>query len=271
MSKSLVQKHFGAAASAYVTSPVHAKGASLGRLVDLAEPASDWRMLDIATAAGHTALAFAPHVANVIATDLTREMLTEATKLAAERGVGNVEFREADAEALPFPDGSFDLVTCRIAAHHFPNVPAFVAEVARVLKPGGTLGLVDNVSPDAETTPGFPPEELAQAAETYNTFEKLRDPSHGRCLTSGEWIEMLGRYRFAVAHAEHLPKEMDFAPWVKRMGVDDATVARLETMLTGAQPALRAFLKPRRENGKLAFTLDELLAIARKPQAKEHA
>ena len=61
----------------------------------------------------------------------------------------------ADAEALPFPDCHFDLVTCRIAAHHFAGVPTFVAEVWRVLRKGGTLALVDNVAPDGETTPGF--------------------------------------------------------------------------------------------------------------------
>ncbi len=268
MSKSLVEKHFGAAAAAYVTSPVHAKGASLQRLVDLSVPRPDWLVLDVATAAGHTALAFAPHVAHVTATDLTPQMLAEATKLAAERGVKNVEFQKADAEALPFPDASFDVVSCRIAAHHFPNVPGFVAEAARVLKPGGTFALVDNVSPDRETTPGFSDAALAEAAATYNTFERLRDPSHGRCLTNAEWIEVLCAQGLEVTHTEHLPKEMEFASWAGRMSVGAATVATLEQMLTNAQPALAAFLKPRSEDGKLWFTLDEILVIARKPAAK---
>ena len=94
-----------------------------------------WQALDIATGAGHTAAAFAPHVARVIASDLTEEMLQEAAKLAAAKGFANMETARADAEALPFEDARFDLVTCRIAAHHFPDVPTFVAEVWRVLKP----------------------------------------------------------------------------------------------------------------------------------------
>ena len=69
MTKTLVQQQFGAHAAAYATSAVHAKGASLGRLVELVQPKSDWRALDIATGAGHTAAAFAPHVAHVIASD----------------------------------------------------------------------------------------------------------------------------------------------------------------------------------------------------------
>ena len=137
MSKTLVQHQFGANAANYSTSAVHAKGASLARLVNLVKPGKDWIVLDIATGAGHTAAAFAPHVAKVIASDLTPEMLEEAHKLAKAKGLANMETATADAEQLPFGDRSFDLVTCRIAPHHFPDVAAFVAESWRVLKSGG--------------------------------------------------------------------------------------------------------------------------------------
>src|SRR5690242_18432848 len=118
-SKELVQKQFGAHAAAYATSRPHAQGASLKRLVELTQPQPNWQVLDVATAAGHTAYAFAPHVAHVTATDITPEMLPVAAKLAAERGITNVTLEIADAEALPYADSSFDLVTCRIAPHHF--------------------------------------------------------------------------------------------------------------------------------------------------------
>ena len=97
-------------------------------------------MLDVATGAGHTALAFAPHVAKVTATDITEEMLAQAKKLAASRGLGNVKTVPAKAEDLPFPDMSFDLVTCRLAAHHFADVAAFAAEAFRVLIPERPAG-----------------------------------------------------------------------------------------------------------------------------------
>ena len=71
-------------------------------------------MLDVATGAGHTALAFAPHVAKVTATDITEEMLAETRKLAESRGLANVKTLTANAEDLPFPDASFDLVVCRL-------------------------------------------------------------------------------------------------------------------------------------------------------------
>ena len=264
-SRSLVEQQFGAHAAGYVNSPVHAKGASLKRLVELVKPQSHWRVLDVATAAGHTALAFAPHVAHVTATDITEEMLSEAEKLAKSRGITNVSISRADAQELPLADASFELVTCRIAPHHFPDVPKFVAEAHRVLKPQGIFALVDNIAPDEESLPGFTADDLREAGKAYNAFEKLRDPSHGRCLTIGEWRAVIAGAGFSIEHVERLPKEMEFAPWVARMGVDPDTAARLEAMLTGATSALQAFFNPRREGDALYFNVDEALFIARKP------
>src|SRR4029079_14588612 len=95
MNKSLVQQQFGAHAAAYATSFAHAKGASLGRLVELVQPKPSWQALDIPTGAGHTAAAFAPHVARVIASDLTAEMLQEAAKLAEAKGFASMETARA--------------------------------------------------------------------------------------------------------------------------------------------------------------------------------
>jgi ubiquinone/menaquinone biosynthesis C-methylase UbiE len=265
MTKSLVQQQFGAHAAAYVTSTVHAKGASLGRLVELVKPERHWQALDVATGAGHTAAAFAPHVARVVASDITEEMLDEAKKLAAAKGLANMETAVADAEALPFEDARFDLVTCRIAAHHFPDVARFVGEVRRVLKPGGTFALVDNISPDSLSTPGFSEAELADAATAYNAFEKLRDPSHGRCLGLAEWTEMVTAAGLAVVHREILPKALELAPWAARMDADDATTQRLRSMLEDGTPALEAFLEPHLDAGAVWFNLDEAILIARKP------
>jgi ubiquinone/menaquinone biosynthesis C-methylase UbiE len=244
---------------------VHAKGASLARLVELVAPKKDWVALDVATGAGHTAAIFAPHVAKVVASDLTPEMLEQAKKLADEKALANMETAIADAEALPFPDKSFDLVTCRIAPHHFPSIAQFLAEVHRVLKPGGTFALVDNVAPDSETTPGFSADELKAAGAAYNAFEKLRDPSHGRALDTAEWLALMAKAGLEIVHREHAPKGMDFQSWVKTMNVPAETVPRLAAMLDDASPALRTFLKPTSDAGKRTFTLDELIAIARRP------
>jgi SAM-dependent methyltransferase len=208
-------------------------------------------------------------VAHVVASDVTEEMLEETRKLAAAKGLGNMETAVADAEALPFADARFDLVTCRIAAHHFADVARFVAEVKRVLKPGGTFALVDNISPDAHSTPGCAEADLIDAAAAYNAFEKLRDPSHGRCLGLGEWREVIVSAGLDMRHHEILPKDMEFVPWVARLDADAATVARLNAMLEDGTPALKAFLRPRLDAGTLWFTLDEAIVIGVRPSGSD--
>ncbi len=185
-------------------------------------------MLDVATGAGHAALALAPHVARVIASDITDEMLAEAAKLAAARGLANVETAKAEAGSLAFADASFDLVTCRLAAHHFPTPPPpSVAESFRVLRPGGTFALVDNVSPDASMLPlaTRPPAELINAARAFNIYEKTRDPSHARALTLPEWYTLMEKSGLSVAGSELLDQ-------VHRLrGVDGTHALLAETVV----------------------------------------
>jgi ubiquinone/menaquinone biosynthesis C-methylase UbiE len=264
MASTLVQQKFGAAAADYATSAAHATGPSLARLIALVDPRPDWRALDVATGAGHTAHALSPRVAHVIASDVTDEMLAQAAQLAADKGLANVETARADAGALPFDDESFDLVTCRLAAHHFPNPAAFVRESFRVLRPGGTFALVDNVSPDATMLPQATPAELSEAATVFNAYEKLRDPSHARALTLSEWLELMRSAGFCDPTHELLDQHIAFGPWTSRMRCDAATVARLEAML--AQEPLHTFLRPRVTAEGAMFTLQEAVIVGRKPE-----
>lgn len=165
--KQRVQEQFGATAQSYVTSPGHAHGDDLARMLELASPRGPEHMLDIATGGGHTAPAFAPDVQSVVASDLTPAMLAAAEAFIRGRGAANVRFERADAEALPFADASFDLVTTRIAPHHFPNPARYVAEVARVLRPGGRFVLNDNMAPEDDELSAF-----------IDRAEQWRDPSH---------------------------------------------------------------------------------------------
>ena len=249
MAKSLSQEQFGAHAAEYLTSRPHAQGKSLDRMVALAQPRPDWRVLDVATGAGHTAYAFAPHVARVWATDITDEMLAVVRGEIAKRKLANMRTAIAKAEALPFEDQNFDLVTCRIAPHHFDSISGFLDESRRVLKPGGTLALVDNVVP------------AGSVGDYVNAFERFRDPSHLRAWTMQEWRDALARHGFAVAHEEELAKTMEFATWAGR---HDATMQRLlRGMLAEVTPAVREFLAPAENNGALTFRLSEGLFIAK--------
>jgi ubiquinone/menaquinone biosynthesis C-methylase UbiE len=243
-----VKRRFGAAAESYVRSSDHAQGESLDRLIEIVAPESGWRALDVATGGGHTALALSPHVREVTATDITPPMLAAAARFFAERGARNIRTAEADAQALPFEDASFDLVTCRIAPHHFPDCARFVREAARVVRPGGVVAVIDNVVP-----------EDREAAAAVNAFEKLRDPSHHRAYTEREWLDMFAAAGLAVTHAEPFRKRIGFDGWAARMSVDDATRARLLEMLRATEGETRAWLRPEARDGKWSFSLAELL------------
>ncbi len=251
--RDLVRRQFGAHAAAYATSSVHAKGESLTRLIALTAPQPAWVVLDVSTGAGHTALAFAPHVARVVAADLTPEMLATAQALAAERRAGNVEFRIADAMALPFDAGTFDLVTSRIALHHYPDGGKGIAEMTRVCRRGGRVALVDNVVPDD-----------AAAAEYINAFERLRDPSHRWAYSQAALERFFPEAGLTLEQRETTAKMMDFDPWAARMGASPETISTLRRMLLEAPVIVRVFLAPRLEPDRLSFRLTEAILIGRK-------
>lgn len=259
--KESVREQFGANATSYVTSAVHAKGASLERLVALVEPQRSWRALDLATAAGHTAFAFAPFVSQVVGADLTPEMLPLARKLALERDLLNVFFTVADVDDLPFSDGAVDLVTCRIAPHHFPDIGRFLSEAARVLRAGGLLGLVDNVVPGARLR-GKKAALVREAGEYVNAFEKLRDPSHNRCLSLDEWTAGFASAGLSVEHQETLDKKMSFETWAARHTPERRQ--QLKALLLQAPAAAAEFLRPKVEGDLTSFHLQEGLFITRK-------
>ena len=247
MNKTLVQEQFGKTAASYLTSTPHALGKSLERLVTLTSPQKSWHALDVATGGGHVAYAFAPHVARVWATDITQEMLDMVKAEAHKRGLINIRTAYAKAEALPFEDGSFDLVTCRIAPHHFDSIPEFLSEVHRVLKPGGLFAVVDNVVPDGNV------------GDYVNAFERFRDPSHLRAWTMDEWRGALTKHKFTIAHEEQIYKKMEFKSWASRH--DDTMQALLRAMLAQVTPEVKATLEPQGAGADLTFRLCEGLFI----------
>jgi len=254
--KSKVQAQFGASADLYATSDVHAKGESLAVLLELLEPQQSWRALDVATGAGHTALTLAPHVAHVTASDLTPGMLFKAGELADARGLTNFDTVPADAESLPFEEDSYDLLTCRLAFHHFPDPSTALAEWARVLKPGGLLGLTDNFTVDD------PP-----AADCYNAYEKLRDPSHHCVYSLARLHEMLEAAGFSI-HATHtLTKEFEFHDWADRQHVSPSDKDKLIAMMRAIPAELEPLFAPRWADETMYFSLWEAVIVARLPGA----
>jgi SAM-dependent methyltransferase len=227
--QALAQAQFAPSAQAYVTSTIHAQGADLARLVGLAEPRPHERLLDVATGGGHTALAFAPQVRHVVASDLTVAMLRAARDHLAASGVTNVSYLRAPAELLPVAPASVDLITCRIAAHHFADVGAFVREAAAALRPGGRLLIADHIGLEDTELDAF-----------MDRFERWRDPSHVRAYSFAEWRALCADAGLTVTYTEEDRKESyEFQSWTARLRMPDAERDALERWLLDAAPRFR--------------------------------
>ncbi len=204
--EALVGNQFGARAAAYLTSAVHAQGPDLQALTALTHGQAHARVLDLGCGAGHVSFSVAAHVREVVAYDLSPEMLDVVARAAAERGLGNLTTQQGLAERLPFEDSSFDVVLSRYSAHHWRDFDAGLREAARALKPGGTAAFVDAVSPG-------PP-----LLDTYlQAVELLRDPSHVRDYTRAEWEAAISRAGLAPGAATPHRVRMEFPAWVERM------------------------------------------------------
>jgi ubiquinone/menaquinone biosynthesis C-methylase UbiE len=250
-SKSSVQQQFGPVATHYATSAVHAGGPDLAAMIQAVTLRGDERVLDAGCGAGHTALAFAPHVAEVVAVDLTLAMLTQVRRLAKERGLANVVAVRGDVEKLQFPDNSFDLVTTRYSAHHWPRPAAAMQEFARVLKPGGTLLLVDVVAPPAPLPDTF-----------LNTIELLRDPSHVRDHSAAQWQAMMEAAGFAAEFIGQWPLFLEFESWVARMNTPFLSITQIRTLIEGAPQEVREALLL--TEGSYSFTVPVALLRAQR-------
>lgn len=228
--KQAIQAQFGATAAAYVTSTGHAAGQDLQQLVALAsEVARREYALDVATGGGHTARAVAPLFGLVVASDLTGPMLRAARGAFEAWGLTNTLPVQADAEALPFHTDCFDLVTCRIAPHHFGDPARFVHEVGRVLRPGGRFVLIDSSVPE-ETEP----------AAWLNRLETLRDATHGRTLPVGEWLGLVAESGLALGGHALYTKRHDLADWLARAKTPADRRAAVLDAITAADPAIRS-------------------------------
>ncbi len=203
-------RRFGAAADAYFDSAVHRDSPDLQTLAAWCRDAD--RALDVATGAGHTAGAvLAAGIETVVASDAAPEMVATAVDAYGPAGV------VADAERLPFATDSFAAVTCRIAAHHFPDPRSFVAEVARVLEPTGVFAFEDNVAP---ADPAL--------ADWLNGVERLRDPSHVELHTTDRWTDWFEDAGLVVEETAGTSITLQFDSWVERTNVSPADRAELE-------------------------------------------
>ncbi len=209
--KEFFTKHAGG----YSKSSSHASGSDLKSLVSMLSNRKYEKAVDIATGTGFTAIGISQLCDEVVGIDATPAMLDEAKKNVTARGdVGNITFMEGTAESTGLPAGSCDLVTCRRAAHHFEDKPAFLKEASRILKPGGILALVDFASPEQDT------EGL------MDTLEKIRDTSHIHAASESEWFRLFDQTGLKCTDSWKEIDKRPFLDWlypvdrVSREGID---------------------------------------------------
>jgi len=212
-------------------------------------------VLDVATGGGHTAVAICRQVHLAVASDITPEMLREARKLAAERGCVRLLYIAGDAQELPFRDGAFDRVLCRIAPHHFPDIRGAIREIVRTTRPGGLVGIIDSVVPDDPPLDGF-----------LNGIERVRDPSHVRSYRIEEWVTFLTEGGLSLTHVSAAWKEHPFPEWVARTGRSPVVQRQVEEMFLSAFPRAKEYFRVRIEDGRVASYSDEKgIFVGKKP------
>lgn len=225
----LVDAQFGPRAAAYVQSPVHASGADLDALEQVVAQARPARALDLGCGGGHVAYRLAPHAGEVVACDLSPDMLSAVAETARARGIGNICVQQAPAERLPFPDASFDFVACRFSAHHWRDFEAGLREARRVARSGARAVFIDAISP------GRP------LLDTHlQAVELLRDPSHVRDYTVGEWAQAVERAGFEVRAMSRLRLRMEFASWTERMRTPKVQADAVRALQAHASEEVRA-------------------------------
>lgn len=162
-----------------------------------------FEVLDVAAGTAHLSRAIAPYVKKVTAFDVTPEMLAEGEKEAVKAGIQNIAFKIGNAELLPFENDTFDLVVSRFAVHHFTQPSIQVAEMTRVCRPSGFVGIIDIVSP---------PEE--GLAHRYNHWERVRDPSHTMALSPEAFAGLISRARLVPTITDSREIEVDVDSWL---------------------------------------------------------
>ena len=212
----VVQKQFGEQAAAYLSSAVHAQGTEFALLQAEVAGRGDARVLDLGCGAGHVSFHVAPLVKEVVAYDLSQQMLDVVAAAAVERGLNNIVTERGAAERLPFADASFDFVFSRYSAHHWSDLGLALREVRRVLKPGGVAAFVDVLSP------GSP------LLDTYlQTVEVLRDTSHVRDYSAAEWMRQLSEAGLHVRNSSRQRLRLEYTSWVERMRTPQALRAAI--------------------------------------------
>lgn len=194
-----------------------------------------FEVLDVAAGTGLLGRAIAPRVREVVAVDITPEMLEQGRRRAVRDGIQNIRFEQGAAEDLPYPSESFDMVATRFSVHHFASPDVVIREMRRVCRPAGRVAVIDIVSPEDRTL-----------AARYNDLERLRDPSHTRALPPSELTSLIETSGLRIIGDDLRDVSNDLEQWLDRART--AAASRREILESirgelagGARTAMRPF------------------------------
>ncbi len=208
-------------------------------------------VLDVCGGAGHLSRHLAARAREFVVLDLTPEQLQTGREGAAREGSDNVRFVEGDALAIPFDTGSFDLAMSRFAFHHLTDPAAASREMARVVRPGGHVAVIDMVG----------------GGSRHDELEILRDPSHTRALPDAELLDTITAAAGKLVARSAREQDIPVDPWLAQSSPAEDAAAEVRRALEaeadgGAPTGLRAH---RAEDGSLLITHRWVIAVARTP------
>ena len=223
--RSIIYKHvlnrqtrqqFDSQAEHYVISTAHSSSSSLDLIVELAKDSKFQIAADIGTGPGFTAFALAEFCDDMIATDITSNMLNAAANSIEKKSIDNISVGYVDAMQMSFIDNSLDLISCRTAAHHFSSLPLFLGEVYRVLKTDGVFLLSDTTT-----------SENPFIRNWHQEMEFRRDNTHIRAPSPSEWRKEISQTGFVVQDERFTTVDMTFREWVERSGTHKDEVKKM--------------------------------------------
>ena len=238
-----VQRQFRRQAEAYSAMPVVTDPEFLSYIVSISGVSKGDSVIDVASGPGFVAIAFAPHCGRVIGIDATDRFVARATGEAERRRLDNVAFMLGDAEQMAFPDHAFDVAVCRFAFHHFPRPTVVLAEMRRLVRPGGTIVLVDMVAAEDPVKANY-----------HNDLERLCDPSHARALPASEFERMFARQGLDLTYKQTVKSTYSLEDWIAHGAPTPDRAARILEMMEASANEDKSGLNVRITNGRLFFS-----------------
>ncbi len=248
-----VREEFARQAESLSVAPVFTDAEVLENIRAATAPTKIMVILDLGCGPGIVSAALAPHAREVVAFDITPEMLEKARQRCKEAGLRNVRFELGAAERLPFADGSFNAVVTRLTLHHFSDPRQVLEEMVRVTRPGGRIVVADVVS-----------SENADEAALHNALEILRDPSHVRMLSTSELLRVIQAAGLRVTSTSTWEMQRDFEEWIRITNAPERVTPLYTIMAALAKAGIHAGIDLGSNGNTVVFKHRWLLITAEK-------